>query len=99
MFKSAIYFSMITRSFLVYSFAGDTVEGSCEHKQKNLFVNLASSMHYTTSNQVINMKTYCRRCVGRMPILLLVWKINAWKIGTTMQHIFPVWQCMLGWCI
>ena len=44
-------------------------------------------------------KIYWRRCIGMMPIWLLVWKINMWAIRTTMQHTFPVCQSMLGWWI
>ena len=37
MCKLAVYVSIITRSFLVYSFAGDTLSGSCKQNDKYYF--------------------------------------------------------------
>ena len=59
MVTSEIDVSVITRSFLVYSFSLGTVCGTSEHNI-HVFVRLMSNMNCTERDHFVNIKTYCK---------------------------------------
>ena len=76
---------------MLYSFAGDTVAGSCKRKQQIFYL---SSGHL-----ICTVQRLCKEMCGMTPIKLLVWKINTREIVTTTKHTFSLWKFMLGWWI
>ena len=64
-----------------------------------LFIQMVSTIHITTCNVLIHMKTYCWANIWIVLIWFWTWKINLCKLCTTMKHIFPMRERKIWWWI
>ena len=99
MWKSAIYVSIITISFLVYSFSCGTSSKVLNTSDRFYFHPVG--VFYALNNVKLSDKVemYWIICVGTIHSLFLAYKINTWSIKKTMKHTCPVCKCMLVWWI